>query len=333
MITHPDTLHRKLLGLLEAGFPLTCRPFYDLGQALGIDEDAVLGRVGRMKQEGMLRQIGPVLEARRLGYRSTLVAIKVPEDGPGRAGRTTAIIAGHPGISHVYERDHHFNLWLTLAMPAAADMAAEICRLAEAVGAEQTFDLPAVRKFKLKTSFGADEEGDENESGPSRTAAPGAGCSCRLSPLDRETLNELQQDLPLVPRPFAGMSSRLGVEEEGFLARCRSLAARGIIRRYGASVNHRRAGFTANAMTCWAVPAENVPDIAGKLVPLKAVSHCYERMTGPLWRHNVFAMIHGHSREECQEIAAEVSAQTGLTDRLLLFSTREIKKTRVIYRV
>ena len=86
-------------------------------------------------------------------------------------------------------------------------------------------------------------------------------------------------------------------------------------------------------MTCWPVPKEIVEVMAKKLVPLSQVSHCYERKTNPLWHYNLFAMIHGHTRDQCQGIADKVSAEAGLTDYVLLFSTREFKKTRVIYQV
>ena len=69
------------------------------------------------------------------------------------------------------------------------------------------------------------------------------------------------------------------------------------------------------------------------LTDQSAVSHCYERETNPLWKYNLFAMIHGHTKKECVEIADTVSAQTGLADYTILFSTKELKKTRIIYQV
>jgi len=78
---------------------------------------------------------------------------------------------------------------------------------------------------------------------------------------------------------------------------------------------------------------EKVEVIAKKLASLREVSHCYERKTNPLWRYNLFAMIHSHTREECQEIADRVSCETDLKDYVQLFSTREFKKTRVKYLV
>ncbi len=115
------------------------------------------------------------------------------------------------------------------------------------------------------------------------------------------------------------------------LAECRLLHESGVIRRYGASINHRKAGFEANAMVCWAV-ADNVVEAAGhRLASLPEVSHCYERKTNAMWRFNLFAMVHGQERHTCEEIADAVSSEFGPEDRVVLFSTREFKKERIKY--
>ena len=325
---HLDVIEQKLLDLLQAKFPLMRKPYADLGLSLGITEDEVIRRIGELKTKGLVRQISPVLEARCLGYKTTLVAMRVAETQLGKAAE---LISKHPGVSHAYERDHHFNLWFTLAVPATVEIEAELQRLASAVSAETVFSLPALKLFKLRTYFGSDGNGQPEAD----TEIPDDITSqeVQLSPVDRRVINELQQDLPLISRPFAEMAARLGMDEEKFLALCQSFLSRGIMRRFGASINHRRAGFAANAMTCWVVPAEKVEITGKKLASLREVSHCYERKTNPLWRYNLFAMIHGHTREECQEIADKVSAKTGLTDSALLFSTKEFKKTRVKYLV
>ena len=323
-----DSIDKKLLDLLQAKFPLTRKPYADLGLSLGITEDEVIRRIGELKTKGLVRQISPVLEARCLGYKTTLVAMRVSETQLAKAAE---LISKHPGVSHAYERDHHFNLWFTLAVPAAVEMEAELQRLAEPIKAEVVFALPAVRVFKLRAYFGSD--GDDQPEADTEIADGTISQEVQLSPVDRRVINELQQDLLLISRPFAEMAARLGMDEEKFLVLCQSFLLRGIMRRFGASINHRRAGFAANAMTCWAVPAEKVEIIAKKLASLREVSHCYERKTNRLWRYNLFAMIHGHTREECQEIADKVSTKTGLTDYALLFSTKEFKKTRVKYLV
>jgi len=123
------------------------------------------------------------------------------------------------------------------------------------------------------------------------------------------------------------------MSQSEFLAGCQSLLMRGVMRRFGAAINHRQAGYIANGMTCWEAPPEKLDVAADILTSQSAVSHCYERETNPWWKYNLFAMIHGQTREECIAIADRVSAQTELADYVVLFSTREIKKTRVRYQV
>ena len=327
-MTRLDSIDQKLIGQLQTEFPLTMKPFAALGLSLGITEEEVIRRTEQLKAHGLVRQIGPVFDAGSLGYQTTLVAMKVMET---QLDETTHFIKAHPGISHGYKRDNAFNLWLTLAVPATVNMEAEVQKLASAASAETAFSLPAVRVFKLRAHFALNGEK------PPETTTINTGNVPRrdteLSLEDRNIINELQQDLPLVPEPFTAMAAKLGMDEEKFVVSCQSLLSRGIMRRFSAAVNHRRVGFKANAMTCWSVPSEKVAAAGKKLASLPEVSHCYERKINPLWPYNLFAMIHTIAKEECQEIIDKVSTETGLTDYVVLFSTRELKKTRVKYPV
>jgi len=327
--TSLSAIDRKLLNLLQAEFPLTVEPYADLGLQLGIEADEVLHHIGQLKTEGIIRQISPVLDARSLGYQTTLVAMRVAGSQLDRAER---VIANHPGVSHGYERNHNFNFWFTLAIPHGADMESELEQLTDPIGAEAVFALPAIKLFKLRAYFDMDEDGQAADGtvAQSDEVLPGA---VELSQIDRLVINKLQQDTPLIPKPFTAMSAQLGMDVDDLLVQCQLLKQRGIIRRFGAAINHRQAGFQANAMTCWMAPPSMV-DIAGqKLASLREVSHCYERKTNPLWQYNIFAMIHGHSREACREIADKMTCETGLIDYVQLFSTKEFKKTRVKYLV
>jgi hypothetical protein len=42
-------------------------------------------------------------------------------------------------------------------------------------------------------------------------------------------------------------------------------------------------------------------------------------------------MVHGRSVEECENVLDAMAAESGITERLSLYSTREYKKTRVRY--
>lgn len=324
-----DSIDKKLINLVQVEFPLKPRPYFELGLKLGIDEGEVVRRIEQLKVKSVIRQISPVLDARRLGYQSTLVVMRVVES---QLARAVQLITDHPGVSHGYERDHYFNLWFTLAIPSAADVETELKRFTRRIEAEAVFALPAVKVFKIGAYFDMDGN-DEREPAVIVQSSSALPEKVELSQTDRLIVNELQQDLPLIPHPFTDMSSHLGMDVEDLLTRCQSLIQRGVIRRFGAAVNHQKAGFKANAMTCWVAPLDTV-DVAGReLASLREVSHCYERKTNSLWQYNLFAMVHGHTREVCQNIVSGISRRIGLTNYVILFSIREFKKTRVRYTV
>lgn len=328
MVRPLDIIGNKLLNMIQVELPLTPAPYHALGGKMGIEACDVIQRIEELKTEGIIRQISPVLDARRLGYRSTLVAMKI---APPQLKPAAQLIVEHPGVSHGYERDHQFNLWFTLAIPPTIEVENELKRLNSLIGAEAAFALPAIKLFKIMAHFAVDEDLPLAAVGTQSNGA--LPQEAELSDLDRLVINELQQDLPLIPRPFDAMAKGLGMSVADFLSQCRSLLERGIIRRFSASVNHRKVGFTANAMTCWVTPPEMVDGAGQKLASLAEVSHCYERKTNTLWPYNLFAMIHGHTKETCHEIAARVSQETGLSEHVLLFSTKEFKKTRIKYLV
>jgi len=141
-----DSIDRKLLNLVQVEFPLTREPYADIGQKLDIDGKEVICRLKRLKAGGIIRQIGPVFDARRLGYQSTLVAMRIGDTDLDKVER---IINQHPGVSHGYERDHYFNLWFTLAVSPEVDIETELAQLTASFDAEAVFSLPAVKVFKI----------------------------------------------------------------------------------------------------------------------------------------------------------------------------------------
>ena len=155
----------------------------------------------------------------------------------------------------------------------------------------------------------------------------------RLSTVDRAVIGQLQHDLPLVERPFDSMAATAGLNTDEFLKVCQSLQERSILRRMSASINHIGAGFSANAVVCWKVPPDLVEITGRKIASFNEVSHCFERQTNPLWDYNIYAVIHSHSREACQDIVNQICIQTGLNDYVSLFSGREFKRSRVRYSV
>lgn len=314
-----DGVDEKLLERLQRGVPLVRRPFQALGRELGIGD--VLERVRRLKEEGLIREIAGIFQARALGYKTALVALKVRADGLEDAARA---INPHPGVSHNYAREHDYNLWFTLAVPPEIDLRAEALRLGEAAGAEDTLFLPTLQVFKIGVLFSTSGQTLPVEAGDS--ARP-----IRLSEPGKQAVRALQQDLPLEEEPFAALAERVGLEERTLLAQARRLKERGAMRRYAALLRHRKMGFSANALGCWAVPEGEVGTVGRHFAALPQVSHCYQRPTYPHWQYSLFTMTHAPSREECLALARQLSRETGTDDYLVLFSTREFKKENSKY--
>lgn len=148
---------------------------------------------------------------------------------------------------------------------------------------------------------------------------------------DRKIIGLLQGDMPLDLRPFAIMADQAGMTEEQFLSRVKSMADGGIIRRFGATLRHQKAGFSANAMVAWIVRDNKVEEAGRIMAGFREVTHCYQRAPQGDWKYNLYTMIHGNNRDECREIAQRISKNTAINQYAILFSEKEFKKTSMEY--
>ncbi|HJX35314.1 MAG TPA: AsnC family transcriptional regulator, partial [Desulfatiglandales bacterium] len=105
--------------------------------------------------------------------------------------------------------------------------------------------------------------------------------------LDRKIIGLLQDDMPLDPRPFAIMADHIGMTEEQFLSRVKSMAECGIIRRFGATLHHQKAGYSANAMIAWIVPDNRIEEAGRIMAGFREVTHCYQRIVQGEWKYNL----------------------------------------------
>ena len=148
---------------------------------------------------------------------------------------------------------------------------------------------------------------------------------------EKKVIGLIQGDLPLDVNPFARMAEKAGMSEEEFIRKVRSLMERGVIRRFGATLRHQEAGFSANAMVAWIVPEERAEEVGRVMAGFKEVSHCYQRVPREDWPYNVYTMVHGDNREQCYKLAERIARKVGIKDYALLFSEKEFKKTSMEY--
>lgn len=148
--------------------------------------------------------------------------------------------------------------------------------------------------------------------------------------LDRRIVLATQAGLSLERRPYHRVAEELGVDPEVVMARLARMLEDGRIRRIGLVPNHYRLGLTANGMAVWDVADRDVDAAGAEVAALDFVSHCYRRpRLAPVWRYNLFTMLHGQDRHEVRKYVAHISHLLG--DRCaahdVLFSTRILKKT------
>jgi len=151
-----------------------------------------------------------------------------------------------------------------------------------------------------------------------------------MNALDEALVRATQGGLPLVPQPYRELAASLGVEEREVLERLQAMLADRRIRRIGAVPNHYALGYRANAMSVWDVDDGAVDALGPEVGALPFVSHCYRRPRRlPHWPYNLFAMVHGHSREEVERKLASIWALLGYALRRheVLYSRRILKKT------
>lgn len=325
---------QRLLELIQTNFPCTSRPYQTLAQQLGTSEQEVLAFLRSFKEHGILRQISAIFDAKALGFSSTLAAFRIDED---KLDAAAEIINAHPGVSHNYQRGHRFNLWFTLSVPQELDLTGHIQHLARKTSCSQFLNLPALRMFKRRVYLRFNQQQPEHRIDASQ-GKPGVQRSrcvqTEVCPPDVERclMRELQKDLPLSPTPFYDIASRCDVKEETVLRLLTALQTSQKMRRFAAILRHKKVGFTANAMVVWNIPTQEIEGFTDYAVTYDAISHCYERPGTLVWPYNIYTMIHGKTRDDTEQIIADVAAHCeGTSQYEALYTLKEYKKQRVDY--
>lgn len=317
-----EALDRKILEIIQDGFPLEERPYAALGRQLGVSEEVAFEHVESLRKSGVIRRLGGIYDSRRLGYISRLCAGVVPESNLDSFAAAADKI---PAITHNYIRSHAYNVWFTVIARSEAEIQEMVRGLEAETALHDAHVLSASRMFKINTVMkaavpanGADQTVDKSVSDKldSKGVEPFVP-----NAKDRHRINTLSKDIPHTLTPF----SDLGID----ISEIRGDLDLKIMRRFGAVLRHQQAGFDANAMVCFSVKDA---DTAGKVLAENShVSHCYERAPFEGFPYNVYAMFHATCAEDLR--AAIDGALTLLSnpDHVVLTSLRELKKTSFCY--
>ena len=258
-----------------------------------------MGRVQRLLDKRIIRQVTPIFDTRALGYSSMLVAAKVDPENPHRAAQ---VINAHPGVSHNYLRNHEFNLWFTIATEpdsSSGSRARWRCSRARA-GAESVRQLPTLKLFKIRMDL--EMEGDtEALAAPAEASEPIELDPQPYDELDVAVIRALQGDMPVVPEPYAPAAARARHALQRLLEHLEGCRSAGCCAAWPRSSSTAAPASPPTAWACGRCPRSGC-SIGRRMAALRGISHCYQRPTYEDWPYSVFTMAHGRSKEECDAI-------------------------------
>ncbi|MEN8303694.1 MAG: Lrp/AsnC family transcriptional regulator [Campylobacterota bacterium] len=315
----------EILSRIQKKFPLVAKPFGAIANELGMSEAEVLEILQAEKEAGIIRQTSAIFDTKRLGYKSSLVAFKVQKE---KIDKAVEIINSHPGISHNYERNHDFNIWFTLGVSPDSklglDKTVEI--LAELTEADDFIMLSTLKLFKINVKLNTTGKDEKKEK-----VKKVVHTEVNMTPLHHDIVRKAQYDIEIVSEPFKKIIDELNISYETFFGILKELQEAGYMRRFASILNHRKAGFNANAMVVWDVDEAKGEEIGANAAAFSAVSHCYLRPKYPNWPYNLFTMVHGKTREETNGIIADMEKEIESKSHRPLYSSREFKKVRIEY--
>ncbi len=324
------SLDIKILDTLQQEFSVCHQPFKTLSTNLGLTEDEVLNQVLSLKEQGVIRRISALFNSSKLGMVTTLVAMKAPGD---RIDSIADIINEYTGVTHHYERDNDYNLWFTLMASSKEELTRFIDEIKEKTGVNTLLNLPTLRRFKVDTTFwipGTPLKQDTveiiNETNLEKYD------DRDIDETDKKIFKELET-LSVVIHPYKLIADRLKITEDDLFQRIFTYKKSGIIRKIRAVLDHYKIGLAENVLVVFKVSPQSMPEIVNLLISYPQVTHCYERQTYPAqgWEYNLFAMIHGQTKQECEGIISLILEKTGLLEYKKLYTKREFKKANPRY--
>ncbi|WP_144800066.1 siroheme decarboxylase subunit beta [Halorubrum depositum] len=333
-----DAVDAALVDEYQSGFPVEPRPFERVAREIAaetgvaVDADEALDRVRDLRERGVFRRFGAVLNPPVIGS-STLAAVRAPED---RFDEVAEVINGYRQVNHNYRRDHAWNQWFVVTAGSRERRDEILAEIEERTGCE-VLALPMLTDYYIDLEFPvvnadrfARESLDETAVSATRISEDARG---DLSPLEADLLLAIQDGFPLSATPYADVADEIGAPIDDVLAAVERLLADGCIKRIGCVVNHVVTGFTNNCMVVWDVPDDELDERGEAVGSLPYVTLCYHRPRRPEqeWEYNLFTMIHGREAEAVDAKIDELAADHLPFAHERLYSTETLKQTGARY--
>ncbi|MWV65988.1 Lrp/AsnC family transcriptional regulator [Halorubrum sp. JWXQ-INN 858] len=340
-----DAVDAVLIDEYQSGFPVEPRPFERVAREVAaetgvdVDADELLARVRDLRERGVFRRFGAVLNPPVIGS-STLAAVRAPAD---RFDEVAAVINGYRQVNHNYRRDHEWNQWFVVTAGSRGKRDAILAEIEAETGCD-VLNLPMLTDYYIDLEFPvvnddrfARESVAETTVSATRISEEARG---DLTPLEADLLLAIQDGFPLSATPYADVAAEIGAADSSLdpttddvVDAVDRLLADGCIKRIGCVVNHVVTGFRNNCMVVWDVPDDEL-DARGEVVgSLPYVTLCYHRPRRPEqgWEYSLFTMIHGREADAVDAKIDELAADHLPFEHERLYSTETLKQTGAQY--
>jgi DNA-binding Lrp family transcriptional regulator len=141
-----------------------------------------------------------------------------------------------------------------------------------------------------------------------------------MDSIDKQILNIIQKDFPVVEEPFKTVADKVGLSEDEVLKRIRNLKEEGIIRRIGAVFDSKKMGY-ASTLCAAKVPKEKVKKFVEVVNSYAGVTHNYRRSH----EYNVWFTFIASDEETLKKSLGEIRDKTGVTDIISMTATQTFK--------
>ena len=324
-----SALERDFINNFQGNFPLQERPFEAIAAQLDSSEDTLIETVKNLKKKKLLTRFGPLYDAARLGGGLTLAAMVVPED---RYTIITELVNTYPQVAHNYRREHELNMWFVIATETPVEVVQVISSI-EKTTRLTVYNFPKQLEFYIGLWLHLSDDG-KHSTVPVPASADQQNDhvdnNYQLDSIDRKLISVTQSGFSIEPCPYQNIANNIGISQTEVIQRLKKLLSQSIIRRIGAVPNHYKLGLTANGMTVWDVNDAKIEKLGKLIGQLDFVSHCYQRPRHlPMWSYNMFAMVHGASKDEVDEKVKHIEQLLGKDCKAheTLFSSAILKKT------
>lgn len=141
---------RKLLDLVQRDFPICSKPYLAIAKKLKISENEVINKLKCFKEKKFIRSFAPSFDSKKIGFSSTLVAAKIPENV---LKKSIKIINKYSEVTHNYKRNGVYNVWFTIVARNKKRIKRIIEEIKRKTNIKEIFSLPALKVFKISAIF------------------------------------------------------------------------------------------------------------------------------------------------------------------------------------